>query len=117
MVTVVVLSSFIPAIEKSSATNVCKATNQIDWNGCCFTENSNPCAGLTKQPLLQKLPEYSLLSIHSLPLKSTKSRKKVAQSVGDEIASRHGQPGIPSARRAVPCAHHRVPPQRRPVAA
>jgi hypothetical protein len=73
MVTVVVLSISILAIGKSSATNVCKATNQIDWNGCCFTGNSNPCAGLTKQPLLQKLPEYSLLSMHSLPLKSSKS--------------------------------------------
>jgi hypothetical protein len=70
MVTVVVLSSSIPAIGKSSA------TNQMDWNGCCFTGNSNPCAGLTKQPLLQKLPEYSLLSIHSLPLKFMKSRNK-----------------------------------------
>jgi Golgi nucleoside diphosphatase len=64
MVTVVVLSSFIPAIGKSSA------TNQIDWNGCCFTENSNQCAGLTKQPLPRKLPEYSL------PLTSTKSHKQ-----------------------------------------
>jgi hypothetical protein len=74
MVTVVVLGSFIPAIGKSSATNVCKAMNQMDWNGCCFTGNNNPCAGLAK-PFLKKLPEYSLLSIHLLPLKPTKSRQ------------------------------------------
>jgi hypothetical protein len=63
-------TGFIPNIEKSSATNVCKATNQMVWKGCCFTGNSNPCAGLT----LQKSPEYSLLSIPSLPLTSTKSQ-------------------------------------------
>ena len=64
------------------ATNVGKATNPMDWERCGSSENDGlntgkAMASAHENPMHNdsNMPEHSLLFLHSLPLKSTKSRK------------------------------------------